>query len=173
MGISSHTVTVAKVNKKLQQFLSSRKRKGLTSPNYWPQVCQRDVGVREVLPLGYVSLLSQLQPELRWILPQIFLWKVLHHQQLLVMLMKVTQYSCQDLALCISAWYNRLCSKHLWNFTDTTLFILCSHLITKELSTRRVTHSRLPYRISLTISHWYPSLSFYFWQHKCVQEQVP
>ena len=139
-------------------YPAGRGRKGLTSPNCWPQVCQRAVGGREVLFFGYINLLSRLQPELRWIPPQIFLWKVLHHQQLLVTLTKVVQYSCQGFALHISAYYNRLCSKHLWIFTYPTLHILCTHHITKELSKRQVTHFRFPHRISFIISHWYSLL---------------
>ena len=38
----------------------ARRRKVLTSPNCWLQVCLRDVGGREVLLLGHGRLLSQL-----------------------------------------------------------------------------------------------------------------
>ena len=93
-------------------------------------------------------------------LPQILLSIVLCHQQLLAMLMKVAQCSCQALPLHISAWYNNLCSSHPSIFTDPTLQLPCTqHRITKELTMRQVSHSKLPYCINLIVSHRCPSLS--------------
>ena len=59
MGICSHTVAVAEVNKKLQPFLSSKKKKGVNFTKLLTTSMPKGRG-REVLLLRHGSLLSQL-----------------------------------------------------------------------------------------------------------------